>query len=130
MSRKSKGINAERELVHFFWKHGLAALRVAGSGSMRYPAPDVIVGNPKKRVVIECKACKGKIQYFTAQEIKELSEFAALFDALPYVGVRFDNKGWIFQHIKDLRKSGNLYGLGADVLKNTFSSEDIVKTFE
>lgn len=49
MSHKSKGINAEREIIHLFWSMpGWTACRVAGSGSMKYPSPDVIAGNEKE----------------------------------------------------------------------------------
>ena len=45
MSLKSKGINAERELIHKFWGVGWGAVRVAGSGSMRYPSSDILAAN-------------------------------------------------------------------------------------
>ena len=32
MSRKGKGINAERDLIHKFWGNSWAAVRVAGLG--------------------------------------------------------------------------------------------------
>ena len=35
MSTKSKGTNAERELIHNLWANGYAAIRSAGSGSMK-----------------------------------------------------------------------------------------------
>ena len=63
MSRKSKGINAERELIHIFWKtKSWAACRVAGSGAIKYPAPDVLAGNGNILLAIECKACQGDKQ--------------------------------------------------------------------
>ena len=38
MSLKSKGSNAERQLLHMFWDAGWACLRSAGSGSMNHPS--------------------------------------------------------------------------------------------
>jgi len=58
MSQKSKGMNAERELIHLFWKSGWAPLRVAGSGVARTPCPDVIAGNGIRRLAIEAKSSK------------------------------------------------------------------------
>ena len=49
MSTKSKGTNAERELIHAFWGKGYAAIRSAGSGSMKYPSPDIIAAKKGKR---------------------------------------------------------------------------------
>jgi len=110
MSRKSKGLNAEREIVHLFWKTGnWAAIRVAGSGSIGYPAPDVIAGNGKRLLAIECKSSGAKSQYLTAKEIGELKEFCSVGGAEAVVGVRFDNNGWFFFGIDDLRKTGKHY---------------------
>ena len=53
---KAKGINAERELVHLFHKFGWSAVRIAGSGSSKYPCPDVLAGNGFRRIAIEAKA--------------------------------------------------------------------------
>lgn len=102
MSNKSKGCNTERELIHLFWANGWASARVAGSGSIKYPAPDIIAGKDNKKIVIECKASKANSKYLTKEEINALIEFANLFGALPYVGVRFNNKDWSFLKIDDL----------------------------
>ena len=69
MSLKSKGINAERELVHMFWSKNWACLRIAGSGSSRYPSPDVLVSNKLRRLAIECKITKEQKKYFERKEI-------------------------------------------------------------
>src|SRR3989344_2985518 len=44
MSVKQKGSKAERELLHMFWAKNFATIRSAGSGSMKYPGPDLLVG--------------------------------------------------------------------------------------
>ena len=114
MSRKSKGINAERELVHLFWKHGWAAVRVAGSGSSHYPSPDLVVGNKNRKLAIECKACKGDRQYLTKQEVDELVAYAQLFGAEPWIAVRFNTLDWSFHMIDDLTKTENSYGVSRE----------------
>ncbi len=105
MSRKSKGINAERELIHLFWKNGWAAIRVAGSGSMKYPCPDVIAGRGNRRLAIECKTSGDEKKYLTKKEIKELEEFAGIFNAEPWVAVRFDGIKWFFLSTQDLQET-------------------------
>ena len=55
---KRKGTNAERDLIKLFWSVGWAAVRVAGSGSMQFPSPDLLVGNKIRRLAIEVKTTK------------------------------------------------------------------------
>lgn len=117
MSRKSKGINAERELIHLFWKNGWAAIRVAGSGSMKYPCPDVIAGKGSRRLAIECKASADDRKYLTKKEIKELEEFARLFGAESWVGVRFDKLKWFFVSTRDLEETKQSNYVSLDTAK-------------
>jgi Holliday junction resolvase len=109
MSRKSKGINAERELIHLFWNHGWACIRVAGSGASRYPTPDIVAGNKNRVLAIECKASKGQYQYLENEEIGNLRRFSELFGAEAWVGVRFNNADWQFFRIEDLGRTKSNY---------------------
>jgi Holliday junction resolvase len=107
MNRKAKGSNAERELVHRFWAvQGWAACRIAGSGSMRYPAADVLAAGQGKTLAIECKACAGDTQYLTPEDTEQLRAFAAFFGAEPWVAVRFARTDWEFFHPDVLDESG------------------------
>ena len=58
MNTKAKGTQGERELVKFFNEAGWGCIRIAGSGSSRYPSPDILAGNAVRRVAIECKVTK------------------------------------------------------------------------
>jgi Holliday junction resolvase len=98
MGAKTKGTGAERELVHLFWKHNWAASRVAGSGSIGYPVPDILAGKEGRHIAIECKATKGDNQYLTKEEVSDLKKFAAITGAEPYVAVRFSREEWRFLH--------------------------------
>lgn len=124
---KRKGSNAERELVSKFWEHGWAALRIAGSGRMNFPCPDVLAGNGKRIVAIECKSTKHKQQYIEESQIKQLKTFAALFGAEPLVAVKFSSK-WHFFEPEILEKTDN----GKVVIdkhkhiKNSFSFEELL----
>lgn len=117
MSRKSKGINAERDLIHKFWASKWAAIRVAGSGSSRYPSPDVLAGNNIRKLAIECKACKEKSRYFTKDEIEALKEFAKIFGAETWVGIKFDKIGWYFLTLEDLKETDNCYLASYEIAK-------------
>ncbi len=128
MSRKSKGINAERELIHLFWQNGWSACRIAGSGSTKYPSPDVIAGNNVRKIAIECKSTKDIRQYFTKKEIEELKEFSRVFGAEPWVGVKFNNVDWYFLTLEDLANNGEGYSTNIPCAKTKgFSFTELVR---
>jgi len=118
MSRKSKGINAERELIHKFWNTGIwVAARCAGSGSMVYPSPDIIASNGNAVLVIECKSNKGDCIYLTKKEVQELNTFSKLFKALPIIGARFDRKEWSFINLDDLKETEKSFVISHNLVK-------------
>jgi len=96
MGAKTKGTSAERELVHALWAAGWTACRVAGSGSMHYPAPDIIASKDARQLAIECKTTRNDYQYFERDEIEQLKTFALLAGAAPWIGVRFSREPWVF----------------------------------
>ncbi len=98
-----KGANAERELIHLFWQTGdWTACRVAGSGSMKYPSPDIIAQKDGVNLAIECKATKDNNQYLEQREVTELIQYARRAGARPLIAVRFDRKPWRFLNPEDL----------------------------
>ena len=115
MSSKSKGTEAERELLHMFWAKGYAALRSAGSGSMKYPGPDLIVSNKSRRLAIECKSTKDKKKYLDKYDIEQLKEFCDIFGAEPWFAVRFAKMQWLFLGLEDIEKTENGYVIDSKV---------------
>ncbi|MBN2880996.1 Holliday junction resolvase [Candidatus Woesearchaeota archaeon] len=109
MSRKSKGLDAERELIHKFWKMGWAAIRCAGSGSIKYPVPDVLAGSSTRQIAIECKTNQATRQYFTKKEIFELKQFSEIFGSESWVAIKFPKKQWFFINPEDLDETENSY---------------------
>jgi len=114
INTKAKGTKAERELVHKFWgTNQWVVMRAPGSGSIKYPCPDILAGKHDRKLAIECKSTKNGRQYLTGKEIAELKEFATIFGAEPWIGVRFDatiekqkannnNNGWYFLTMDDI----------------------------
>ena len=103
MSRKSKGISYERELIHMFWAtKEWAAIRVAGSGSMQYPSADILAGNALRKLAIECKSVKNDSVYIPKEDIDQLKEFAKLYGAEPWIAVRFAKTAWHFISMDNL----------------------------
>jgi holliday junction resolvase Hjr len=103
---KAKGSKGERELVKAFNEAGWACSRIAGSGSSKYPAPDIIAGNAIRRVAIECKVTKESKKYLTNDEIAQLQLFSKQFGAEAWVGIRFPDQPWYFLSLEDLQDTG------------------------
>ncbi len=119
MSRKSKGINAERDLIHKFWGTKIwSAIRVAGSGSMRYPSADILATDKLRRLAIECKTCGENNKYLTKEELDQLKTFAELFNAEPWIAVRFDREEWYFLKAENLESSGTNMVVSLEIAKN------------
>jgi Holliday junction resolvase len=114
MSKKSRGINAERDLIHKFWSEGWAAMRAAGSGSSQFPSPDVIAGNHSRKLVLEVKLTTEQKKYFSKEEIRHLKFFAATFGAEPWVGVKFFRKPWQFFSLEDITSTSKNYVITID----------------
>jgi Holliday junction resolvase len=110
MSKKSKGIGAERELLHKFWANGFIAMRSPASGAIKYPSPDLLVGNALRKMAIECKTTNSEKQYISSDQIGQLKKFSEIFGAEPWVAVRFnmtlfDTEGWYFISLDDLKET-------------------------
>lgn len=127
MSRKSRGITAERDLIHRFWAAGWAALRVAGSGSSHYPSPDVLASNNTRKVAIEAKLTTEQRKYFPEAEIRGLRFFAEKFGAEPWVAVKYSREGWRFYTLDDLRETGAGYALGKMEKERGLGFEELVE---
>lgn len=117
MSNKSKGINAERELVHKFWAQNYACLRIAGSGSNKYPSPDLLVGNNIRRLAIECKITKEDKKYFDKKNIAALKKFSGVFGAEPWVAIKFKGSDWLFISLNDLDESNKMFFIQKETAK-------------
>lgn len=109
INSKKKGTDAERDLIHLFWKNNWAAIRAAGSGSTRYPCPDILVSNGFKIVAIEIKIINSEYKFFYKKEIEELVEFSKKFGAMPFVAVKFKSHPWLFIPVDDLFESKQGY---------------------
>ncbi len=132
MSRKSKGINAERDLIHKFWATTKwSAVRIAGSGSMKYPSSDILATNKIRRLAIECKTSGNKNKYLTKDEVNQLKEFSNLFAAEPWIGVKFDRHDWLFLSLDDLKDTGNNYLISKDIaIKKGLLLEELIEDKE
>ena len=110
-----------------FWANGFAALRSAGSGSMKYPSPDILAAKNGKMLAIECKITKNLYKYFEKDEIYDLDHFSKIFRAEPFVGVKFPKIGWFFLRTSDMKEKGKSFMVDLDLAKNKgFLFENLV----
>lgn len=130
MNAKAKGSNAERELVHIFWSKNWAALRVAGSGSMAYPCPDVIASNATRLLAIECKASGELHKHLPKAQVDGLVVFAKMFGAEPWIAARFNDMKWAFFSPDDLNQTGKGFSLSVRMVKEKgLSFEQLLGVF-
>ena len=118
MSNKSKGSNAERELLKLFTEQGWRAARVAGSGMNENTFCDLIAGKmDRKGYAIEAKSSGKKRIYITKQQIEDFVLFSNMIGLKPVIAARFNREGWIFLHPEQLEDSGKYWAVGLDFAK-------------
>src|SRR3990167_1256627 len=123
---KQKGSNAERELVTMFWGSSYGAIRAAGSGVQRFYSPDVLASNGSRIIAVECKSTKYKHKYFEPEQIRQLKEFANIFNAEAWLAVKFSTE-WKFFKPEDLKKTSKNLVIKHDS-ENAKTFLDITKT--
>lgn len=126
MSSKSRGISAERDLIHKFWAAGWASLRVAGSGSSHYPSPDVLASNNVRKLAIEAKLTTESRKYFPKKEIDALLFFADKFGAEPWVAIKFFREEWCFLTVEDLKITPSGFAAGTEEKRKGLSFEEVI----
>ena len=130
VNAKAKGSNAERELIHLFWNNSWVALRVAGSGSMRYPCPDILASNASRILAIECKASGDLSRLLPRLQVEDLVLFAKKFGAEPWIGARFNDVKWAFFTPDDLKKTGTGFSVSVKMIgKKGLSFEQLIGLF-
>ena len=128
MSSKSKGINAERELIHLFWSNGWVSARVAGSGSSTYPSCDLLASNRLRKLAIECKITKSESKYFVKDDIKKFKRFADAFGAEPWIAIKFKKSGWFFLNLDDMKETSKCFVIERNLAeKKGFLFEELIK---
>jgi len=124
---REKGTRVERELINLLWENGFAAVRVAGSGSMSFPCPDVVASNGKIVLAFEVKTRSKLPLYLTYQEVKELVMFSNLFGAEPYIALRMPRKGWFFIEVKSLARTSKGFRVDEEIVAESVDIEEVLR---
>ena len=110
MSNKSKGSNAERELLTLFKESAWRGVRTAGSGVNDLSPCDMIVGKIGKRgYVVEAKSSRGNHIYIKKSQIEDFILFANTIGLTPVIALRFTYEGWLFINPEQLDDSGKSF---------------------
>ena len=104
-NKKAKGTLFENDLVRKFWEKKWVCVRVAGSGSGSYPAPDILASNGFRRIVMEVKFVNSYKKYFSKSQVDDLEFFAGRFGAESWVGVCFKEHQWFFIPTEELSQT-------------------------
>ncbi|MDI9609940.1 MAG: Holliday junction resolvase Hjc [Archaeoglobales archaeon] len=112
---KSKGTRFERDLIEELWKHGFAAVRVAGSGVSHFPCPDIVAGDGEKFLAIEVKMRTSLPLYVSEEEIEKLKKFSEVFGAQEFIALKLPRKKWRFFRLGDLGETGKGYRVDEDI---------------
>ena len=118
MSNKSKGSNAERELLKKFTEHGFRAARVAGSGVNDESPCDLLAGKAGSKYAIECKTSRKNKIYISKEQINDFLVFADIMGLTPVIAVRFLREGWLFLEPSKLEDTGKNFAVGLEYVKN------------
>ncbi len=102
-----KGVRSERSLLDFLWKNGVAALRVAGSGSTGHPSSDIIAGYHGRIVVIEVKSTRKEAVYLDNTRVTSLRALAEKIGGEAWIAVKFlPRRKFFFIRLEDLEPAG------------------------
>ncbi len=114
-----------------FWGTGSwSAVRIAGSGSMKYPSADILAANKLRKLAIECKLTKEGKKYFTKDEIEQFKVFAERFGAEPWVSIKFKGVDWLFLPVNEIIETGKSFLVDVETAKRKgILFEELVNDF-
>lgn len=118
MSNKSKGSNAERELLRLFTENGWRAIRAAGSGVNDDSPCDLIAGKiGRKGFTIEAKSSRKNHIYIKKSQIEDFLVFSQSLGLQAAIALRFSYEGWLFIKPEQLSDSGKNWVINREKAK-------------
>jgi len=122
-----RGVTAERSLLDLFWSNGIAALRVAGSGSTGHPASDLVAGIGGRFFLIEVKTTAGEKVYLDQEEVKELEKLSSMMGAEAWIAVKFKKgeRSFYFIKLSDLECTRRGYKVSIDLARRKGIKQEV-----
>ncbi len=118
--QQRKGFEKERDLVHRFWRAGVAAVRAPASGARAKHIfyPDVVAIYKGRVIVLEVKyrGEPGPV-YVEKEKLEKLRDFAERAGAEVYIAVKYGRSEWRFIKPEDCRETGNGVRVDPDLLR-------------
>ena len=74
-------------------------------------------GNKTRKLAIECKSTKKQVKYLSQDDLTQLRDFASIFGAEPWIGIRFDVLKWYFISLEDLKTEKQMYAVSLALAK-------------
>jgi Holliday junction resolvase len=102
------------------YKQGYAVVRVAGSGAIDMPCPDIVALKSGRCYAVECKAWAKRNLCIPAEKVEELLAWAKRAGARPVIAWRYPRQGWFIMEPKEMHRSDKYYCINleqAQVLK-------------
>ena len=79
-------------------------------------------------IAIEVKATKDDKKYLLAEEIRQLKQFCEIFNAEPWIGVKFSRENWLFLTLDQLDEKEKSHSISLkDAKKRGFLFEELIK---
>jgi len=104
-----KGYAFERDLKLLLESQGWRVIRSGGSKK-----PDLVAARKGKIIVIECKASTKNSVYIDEEELEELIDVAAEFNAAPTFALKVKNKGWSFVPANLAKRTGKSFVISSE----------------
>lgn len=101
MAYYSKGAAYERELMAILGAKGFAVARIAGSGKAKVEEPDLIAGNCRIILAIECKYSGTLYKTVNKEQVNDLVKFSKCFGARAILAFRFAHCQWKFMELTE-----------------------------
>ncbi|HRT03899.1 MAG TPA: Holliday junction resolvase Hjc, partial [Candidatus Diapherotrites archaeon] len=92
-------------------------VRVAGSGSISIPTPDILAIKHKKGCAIECKTKSGEYLNIKESQIQELNIFEKRTGFKSYIAWRLEKDNWYFITPEKINKTKKAYSIKREEIK-------------
>ena len=133
MGGRSRGYEAERELVRKLWRRGFAVVRGPASGAKVRKAvyPDVVAIKNRHVLVFEVKK-RSRLEsiYLDKEQVAKLREFARRAGGDAFIAIKISGMPWRFVSVERLVDTGGSYKVSHEEIEKGLSFNDLMALVE